>query len=216
MNMIAVPTTLRPSPRPEVHQRMELPPAVVIGVEKKGLGEEEQHVREERRGEHAHQVVRELRIEDDEHERQERAERRGERERDRQELRELVRQPVVAHVTGLVADRLDDQTAKMGTARTKAANSRWSCATIQMATRLPMTGNCRYSTSSYGFARACRSAPPARRPAPGARRLVDAAAGARYGSLYSRLAGTTRPPGPRRTSRSRSRDRAEQQELAVS
>ena len=33
--------------------------------------------------------------------------------------------------------------AKSGTARTKAANSRWSCATAQMATRLPTTGKVR-------------------------------------------------------------------------
>ena len=92
-----------------MHQGMELPPAVVVGVEEEGLGEEEQDVREERRGEHAHQVVRELRIQDDEHERQERAEGRGEREGDREELRELVREPVVSQISGLVADRLDDE-----------------------------------------------------------------------------------------------------------
>ena len=93
----------------EMHQRMELPPAVVVGVEEEGLGEEEQHVRKKRGGEHAHQVVRELRIQDDEHERQERAEGRGEREGDREQLRELVREPVVSHISGLVADRLDDE-----------------------------------------------------------------------------------------------------------
>ena len=92
-----------------MHQRVELPPAVVVGVEEEGLGEEQQDVREEGRGEHAHQVVRELRIQDDEHERQRRAERRGERERDREQLRELVREPVVSQVAGLVADRLDDE-----------------------------------------------------------------------------------------------------------
>jgi hypothetical protein len=57
---------------------MKLPPAVVIGVEEERLEEEEQHVREESGGEHAHHVVRELRIQDDEHERQARAERCGE------------------------------------------------------------------------------------------------------------------------------------------
>ena len=92
-----------------MHQGMELPPAVVVRVEEEGLGEEEQHVREERRREHAHQVVRELRVENDEHERQERPEGRGERERDREELRELVREPVVSRISGLVADRLDDE-----------------------------------------------------------------------------------------------------------
>ena len=96
-------------PQAEMHQRMELPPAVVVGVEEEGLEEEEQDVREKGRGEHAHQVVRELRIQDDEHERQERAEGRGEREGDREELRELVREPVVSQVSGLVADRLDDE-----------------------------------------------------------------------------------------------------------
>ena len=88
---------------------MELPPAVVVGVEEKGLGEEEQDVREKGRGEHAHHVVRELRVQDDEHERQRRAERRGQRERDGEELRELVGEPVVSLVSGLVADRLDDE-----------------------------------------------------------------------------------------------------------
>ena len=86
---------------------MELPPAVVIGVEEERLEEEEQHVREKRRREHAHQVVGELRVQRDEHEREERAEGRGERERDREELRELVGEPVVSLVTRLVADRLD-------------------------------------------------------------------------------------------------------------
>ena len=92
-----------------MHQGMELPPAVVVGVEEEGFGEEEQDVREEGGREHAHQVVRELRIQDDEHERQERAEGRGEREGDREELRELVREPVVSQISGLVADRLDDE-----------------------------------------------------------------------------------------------------------
>ena len=91
-----------------MNQGMELPPAVVVGVEEEGLGEEEQHVREKRGREHAHQVVRELRIQRDEHERQERPEGRGEREGDGEELRELVREPVVSRVSGLVADHLDD------------------------------------------------------------------------------------------------------------
>ena len=90
-------------------QRLELSPAVVVGVEEEGLGEEEHDVGQERRREHAHHVVRELRIQDDEHERQRRAERRGERERHRQQLGELVREPVVSQVAGLVADRLDDE-----------------------------------------------------------------------------------------------------------
>ena len=93
----------------QVHQRMELSPAVVIGVEEEGLREEQQDVGQERRRKHAHQVVRELRIQDDEHERQDRAEGGGDRERHRQQLRELVREPVVAQVAGLVANRLDDE-----------------------------------------------------------------------------------------------------------
>jgi hypothetical protein len=40
--------------------------------------------------------------------------------------------------------------AKIGTARTKAAKRRWSCATAQMATRLPTYGTARYCASSYG------------------------------------------------------------------
>ena len=88
---------------------MELPPAVVVGVEEEGFREEEQDVREEGRREHAHQVVRELRIQDDEHERQRRSEGRGEGEGDGEELRELVREPVVSQISGLVADRLDDE-----------------------------------------------------------------------------------------------------------
>ena len=96
-------------PQAKMHQGMELPPAVIVGVEEEGLGEEEQDVREKGRGEHAHQVVRELRIQNDEHERQERSEGRGERERDGEELRELVREPVVSQISGLVADHLDDE-----------------------------------------------------------------------------------------------------------
>ena len=96
-------------PQAKMHQGMELPPAVVVGVEEEGLREEEQDVREEGRGEHAHQVVRELRIQDDQHERQACSEGRGEREGHREQLRELVREPVVARISGLVADRLDDE-----------------------------------------------------------------------------------------------------------
>jgi hypothetical protein len=92
-----------------MHQRMEFPPTVVVGIEKEGLEEEQQDVREKSRREHAHHVVRELRIQDDEHERQRRAERRGQRERHRQQLGELVREPVVSQVAGLVADRFDDE-----------------------------------------------------------------------------------------------------------
>src|SRR6185503_4219745 len=66
--------------------------------------------------------------------------------------------------------------AKMGTASTNAANSRWSSATAQMATRLPTTGNVRYSASA-------RSA-----VTPASRGVASTAAvGTRYGSLYSRF-----------------------------
>ncbi len=95
-------------PQSKMHQGMELAPAVVVGVEEEGFREEEKDVREEGGREHAHQVVRELRIQDDEHERQRRAEGRGEREGHREQLRELVREPVVFLVSRLVADRLDD------------------------------------------------------------------------------------------------------------
>src|SRR4051812_38603437 len=88
---------------------MEFPPAVIVGVEEEGLEEEEQHVRKKRGGEHAHQVVRELRVQNDEHERQERSERRGEREGHGEQLRELVRQVVVSQIPSLVADCLDDE-----------------------------------------------------------------------------------------------------------
>ena len=37
-------------PQAKMHERVELPPAVVVGVEEEGLGEEEQHVREETSG----------------------------------------------------------------------------------------------------------------------------------------------------------------------
>ena len=96
-------------PQAKMHQGMELPPAVIVGVEEEGFREEEQDVREEGGREHAHQVVRELRIQDDEHERQERSEGRGEREGHGEELRELVREPVVSQISRLVADRLDDE-----------------------------------------------------------------------------------------------------------
>ena len=109
INMMRRADEVEAEPQAEMHQRMELPPAVVVGVEEEGFREEEQDVREEGRGEHAHQVVRELRIQDDEHERQERSEGRGEREGDGEELRELVREPVVSQISGLVADRLDDE-----------------------------------------------------------------------------------------------------------
>ena len=95
-------------PQEEMNDRMELAPSVVVGVEEEGLREEEQDVGKKRRGEHAHHVVRELRIQDDEHERQGCSEGRGERERDREELRELVGEPVVSLITRLVADRLDE------------------------------------------------------------------------------------------------------------
>ena len=38
--------------------------------------------------------------------------------------------------------------ANSGTASTKAANSRWSWATTQIATRLPTLGKARYSAST--------------------------------------------------------------------
>ena len=175
-------------PQAEMHQRMELPPAVVVGVEEEGLGEEEQDVREKGRGEHAHQVVRELRIQDDEHERQERSEGRGEREGDREELRELVREPVVSQISGLVADHLDDEREDAGrqgrTPRTAGGAAR--------PTRSPR--GCRRSGTS--------GTRPPRRACLGLRLRVGllgglslargasastVAAGARYGSLYSRL-----------------------------
>ena len=96
-------------PQTKMHQGMELPPAVVVGVEEEGFREEEQDVREKGGREHAHQVVRELRIQNDEHERQGCSEGRGEREGHGEELRELVREPVVSHISRLVADRLDDE-----------------------------------------------------------------------------------------------------------
>src|SRR6266849_1724001 len=88
---------------------MELPPAVIVGVEEEGFEEEVQDVWVKGGGEHAHEVVRELRIQNDQHERQGRSEGRGEGEGDGEELRELVREPVVPQISGLVADRLDDE-----------------------------------------------------------------------------------------------------------
>src|SRR5688572_10956575 len=80
------------------------------------------------------------------------------------------------------------RTAKIGTARTNAANRRWSCATAQIATRLPTTGNCRYSASTYGVARAAASAAARSASTPSARGVGSTAAtGARYGSRYSRF-----------------------------
>src|SRR5688572_11572335 len=79
-------------------------------------------------------------------------------------------------------------TAKIGTASTKAANRRWSCATAQMATRLPTTGKARYSASTYGLALAAASAAAFSAASPPSRGVTStAAAGARYGSLYSRF-----------------------------
>jgi hypothetical protein len=92
-----------------MHQGMKLAPAVVVRVEKKCFREEEQDVREEGWGEDVHQVVRELRIQDDQHEEQACTEGRGEREGDGEQLRKLVREPVVSRIFRLVADRLDDQ-----------------------------------------------------------------------------------------------------------
>ena len=93
----------------QVHLRRELPPAVVIGVEEEGLEEKQQYIWEKCQRKDAHQIVGELRVQDDQHEGQESAERAGERERDRQQLGELVRQAVVALVLGAEADELDDQ-----------------------------------------------------------------------------------------------------------
>ena len=171
-----------------MHQGMELPPAVVIGVEEEGLEEEEQHVREKRRREHAHQVVGELRVQRDEHEREERAEGRGERERDREELRELVGEPVVSLITRLVADRLDQQPRRSGrqgrTPRTgggAAPPPRWP------------RGSRRRGSAGTRPRRTALPWPPlplllSRLPVPAARGVGSTiAAGARYGSLYSRL-----------------------------
>src|ERR671913_325464 len=78
--------------------------------------------------------------------------------------------------------------AKRGTASTNAANRRWSCATDQIATRLPTRGKRRYSASTYGVARAVASASAFSAAMPSARGVASTlAAGARYGSLYSRL-----------------------------
>ena len=93
----------------QVHLRAELAPAVVIAVEEERLQEEQQDVGQERRREDVHQVVRELRVEDDQPEGQERAEGGGHRERDAEQLGELVRQLVVALFLGDVADELDDE-----------------------------------------------------------------------------------------------------------
>ena len=197
-------------PQAEVHQRMELPPAVVVGVEEEGLGEEEQDVRQERRGEHAHQVVRELRIQDDEHERQERAEGRRERERDGEQLRELVREPVVSQVSGLVADRLDDEREDRDGEDERREQ--------QVQLRDHPDGDAAADDGEgpvlgllvglrLGLARPRR---PSRRPVPRARGVGSTvAAGARYGLLV--LAAHQQrghPTRRRRTSRGRRRDRA--------
>src|SRR5688500_5754822 len=77
--------------------------------------------------------------------------------------------------------------ANSGTARTNAANSRWSCATDQMATRLPTTGKVRYSASSYSFALALASVSAFSSASPAARGVeATVAARAPQGSLYSR------------------------------
>ena len=108
INMMPVPTRLRPRPKPRCTRGWNFP-SRNSKVQEERFREEEQDVREEGGREHAHQVVRELRIKNDEHERQRRSERRGEGEGDGEELRELVRQPVVSRISGLVADRLDDE-----------------------------------------------------------------------------------------------------------
>ena len=93
----------------QVHLRPELAPAVVVAVEEQRLQEEQQDVGQERRREDVHQVVRELRVEDDQREGQERPEGGGHRERDGEQLRELVRELVVALLLLHVADELDDE-----------------------------------------------------------------------------------------------------------
>ena len=179
-----------------MHQRMELPPAVVVGVEEEGLGEEEQDVREEGRREHAHQVVRELRIQDDEHERQGRAEGRGERERDREQLRELVREPVVSRISGLVADRLDDEREDRDGQDERREQ--------QVQLRDHPDGHAAADDGERPVLgllvglRLGRASPrrPSRRPAPAARGVASTvAAGARYGLLV--LAGSRARRGHR-------------------
>jgi hypothetical protein len=93
----------------EVDLGRELAPAVVVAVEEAGLGEEQQHVGQEGRREHRHQVVGELGVEDDQHEGQPRPQGGGERERGRQQLGELVGELVVALVAGAETDELDHQ-----------------------------------------------------------------------------------------------------------
>ena len=168
-----VPTTLRLIPRNKVHQGMELPPAVVVGVEEERLEEEEQHVREKRRREHAHQVVRELRVQRDEHEREERAEGRGERERDREELRELVGEPVVSLITRLVADRLD-QNREDRDGKDERREQEVELRHRPDGHAAADDGEGRYSASTYGFALAAASAAALSAASPcGARRRVD-------------------------------------------
>ena len=191
MNMIAVPTRLRPTPQAKVDQGMELPPAVIVGVEEEGFREEEQDVRQERGREHAHQVARELRIQNDEHERQACAERRGEREGHGEQLRELVREPVVSHVSCLVADRLDDDREDRDGEDERREEQ------VQLRDRPD-----RHAAADdgeppvLGLHVGLRSSllsprPPPRRPRP--RRAgvwSTVAAGARYGSWYSLLSTT--------------------------
>ena len=171
-----------------MNQGMELPPAVVVGVEEEGLGEEEQHVREKGGGEHAHQVVRELRIQNDEHERQERPEGRGEREGDGEQLRELVREPVVSQISGLVADHLDDEREDRDGKDERREQQ------VELRDRPDghaapddrkgpvlglRVGRCLGLGLRVGLSR---------RPVPAARGVASTvAAGARYGSLYSRF-----------------------------
>src|SRR3954467_9548198 len=74
----------------------------------------------------------------------------------------------------------------IGTARTNAANSRCSCATDQIAARLPTIGKARYCASTYGVALALTSAAACSAARPCARGVEStAASGARYASLYS-------------------------------
>src|SRR5262245_13120075 len=78
--------------------------------------------------------------------------------------------------------------ANIGTARTNAANSRCSCATAQIATRLPTIGKRRYSASAYGVALAAASSAARSAASPSTRGVGSTTAtGARYGSRYSRF-----------------------------
>ena len=207
MNMMRRADDVEAEPQAKMHQGMELPPAVVIGVEEEGLEEEQQDVREKRRGEHAHHVVRELRIQDDEHERQRRSEGRGQREGDGEELRELVREPVVSPDLRSCSRSPRRSTRRLGrpgrTPRTAGAAAR--------PPRWPRGFRRRGTFGTWPLRRASPGPfsprPPSRRPAASA---LTAGAWARAGSwccaaprdaIVTAPANITRPAtGPRRTS----------------